>query len=307
MAMTVIENAVEWRQPVITMPLIQAFPELEKLDLTLLKDHLSDFKQYNEKKVVLSEDHSRLFGVFGRKSIIVPHQDLVEILGDVYYRLYNEDGVARVISHKNGAQVIITMELPLKTPLDVGNGDVCNLLIHATNSYDKGLSLKIQTGIMRLVCSNGAVLGTNIASINAREMFEGFNTKTLSAKVNRMIDKSKQVTDVWQRWMETPIQESIVQRVMGHVLPKKFVEPLLDRLTYPINKYALYNEVTRRATHDVRDDHSRYIVDNIIARIFYGNKLESCAMTMQAQRENMSSIPDDYINATVFETDDITH
>lgn len=307
MSVTVIENDLQWRQPITVMPLIQAFPELQNLSALAMEGMSSEFKQYNEKKVVLSEDHHRLFGVFGKKSVIVPHETLVEVMGDIYHKLYGEDGVATVNSMKDGAQVVITMELPLKNPINVGNGDVSNLMLYTTNSYDKGLSLKIQAGVMRLVCTNGAIIGARICGIDARELLDGFNSHTLAAKVNRMVDKAKTVTDVWQEWMQIMINRTTAMSVLGHYLPQKFIEPVLDMEEFPINKYALYNSLTRRSTHDLNTDRARYTVDNIIARIFYGDKLEKTMKQLELERNSELNIIDAEINDTVTETDEITH
>ena len=50
----------------------------------------SQWKQFEEKRVVVSEDHDRLFGVFP-KAVIVRHTELVESLQLMGQRLYGED------------------------------------------------------------------------------------------------------------------------------------------------------------------------------------------------------------------------
>lgn len=304
MPLTVIENDTAWRQPIEVLPLIQAFPELGALSKF---DAVKDFQQYNEKKVVLSDTHERLFGVFGRKSVIVKHEDLLDIMSSVYQKLYGDDGVINVNSMKDGAQIVISMELPLETPLDLGNGDKSNLLIHTSNSYDKGLGLKIQTGVMRVICTNGAILGSRIASINARELLDGFNTATLAAKVHRMVDKAKGVTDIWQKWLDVHIQRSVVASVLERRLPQKFVEPILELEDYPINKYELYNALTRRSSHDLNTERAKWQMDTVISKIFYGDYFEKTMKELAAERIDKLEIVDSEINDTVTEKDDIKH
>lgn len=304
MSLTIIENDTAWRQPIEVLPLIQAFPELGSLSKF---DAVKEFQQYNEKKVVLSEDHGRLFGVFGKKSVVVKHEDLLDIMSEVYQKLYGDDGTITINSMKDGAQVVISMELPLETPLNLGNGDVSNLLLHTSNSYDKGLSLKIQTGVMRVICTNGAILGSRIASINARELLDGFNTATLAAKVHRMVDKAKGVTNIWQKWLDVHLNRSVVASVLERRLPRKFVEPILEIEDFPINKYELYNDLTRRSSHDINTERGKWQMDSVIAKIFYGDYFEKAMKDMEAERIDQLEISDSEINDTFTETDDIKH
>lgn len=298
----IVENDTAWRQPVTVMPFMQAFPEMQALS-----GMSSEFRTYNEKKVVVNESRDRLFGVFGKKSVVVPHQDLVNIMEDVYKKLYSEDGEINVTSMKDGAQVVIKMDIPLETPLDVGNGDTSNLMLLAQNSYDHGLSLKIRTGIMRLICTNGAIAGEQIASITARELLDGFNSHTLAAKVNRMMEKSKILVDVWQKWMEIDIPRMVAGSVLEHHFPKKFIEPIMDMEDFPVSKYNLYNALTRRSTHDVNTEKARWQMDTAISRIFYSNSFEKFMRELELEKAEKLDIIDGEISDHVTETNEITH
>lgn len=268
--MNIVEIDDSWKQPIEVMPLAQAFPDLGVLQ----KTGFSEFKEFSERKVVLSQDHERLFGVFSKKSAIVPHTDLVDILSDVYHSLYkDQEGTMNVVSLKDGAAVRIELDLPLERQLDIGNGDKSNLKLFAYNSYDKSFSLKLRTGVMRLICMNGAMIGDQIGQLNGNELLDGWTTRSLSAKVRRLVDNSYKVTEVWQSWLDVEVPHIAAERVLSPVFPKKFVEPILEPQLYPMNMYDLYNHMTRRSTHDTRTDRSRILFDTQISSIFYGNKL----------------------------------
>jgi len=300
--MHIVENDLSWREPIEIMPLNQAFP-----DMSALAGLSAEFRRYEERKVVLNEDHSRLFGVFGKKAVVLPHLDLVNILSDTYERLYDQEGVMNINSVNNGAKITITMELPLEEPLDVGNGDKHNLLLLAQNGYTNGESPKIRMGVMRLICLNGAVIGKQIACIPAREMMDGFSTKTLAAKVNRLVDHSRKVTDVWQSWMGIQIPRLAASPLFENHFPSKFVEPILEDEVFPMSKYDLYNMMTRRATHDVASDLSRMVIDNRIATVFYGNAFEKATKMVEMELAQPLVIVDADISATRTETDEISH
>ena len=268
--MNIVEVDTSWRIPIETMPLCQAFPELRKLSDT----GMSEFKEFNERKVVISQDHEWLFGVFSKKSVVIPHEDLVNILSDSYHQLYkDQEGTMNVVPVKDGAAIRVEMDLPLERPLDIGNGDVSNLKLYAYNSYDKSFGLKIRMGVMRLICTNSAVIGDQIASLNGNELMDGWNTKSLSAKIDRLIKNSRKVTDVWQSWLDVEVPYVAAEKVFSNAFPKRFIEPILEPQLFPMNMYSLYNLMTRRATHDTRTDRSRIVFDTNISSIFYGNKL----------------------------------
>jgi len=268
--MNIVELDDAWRAPVEVMPLTQAFPQLRQLSDT----GLTEFKEFSERKVVLSKDHERLFGVFAKKAVVVPHEELVGILSDAYHSLYKDnEGTMNVVSLKDGAAIRVEMDLPLERPLDIGNGDVSNLKLYAYNAYDKSFGMQLRTGVMRLICMNGAVIGSKIGSLNANELMDGWTTKSLSAKVRRLIDNSYKVTDVWQSWLDVEVPYYAAERVLSRAFPKKFLEPILEPQLYPMNMYELYNQMTRRSTHDTRTDRSRIVFDTNISSIFYGNKL----------------------------------
>jgi len=309
--MNIVDNDDLWKVEIETLPLIQAFPELDKLS----KLGLNEFKEFNERKIVLSQDHERLFGVYTKKSVVIPHQELVNILSDTYHQLYKDsEGTMNVVSLKEGAAIRLEMDLPLERPLDIGNGDVSHLKLYAYNSYDKSFGLKIRTGVMRLICMNGAMIGTQIGQLNGNELLDGWSTRSLAAKVRRLVDNSYKVTDVWQSWLDVDVPFLAAQQVLSAQFPKKFIDPILDSTIFPMNMYELYNHLTRRSTHDTRTDRSRIYFDTQISSIFYGNKLlnairetdQFSKADVAANAVQMAYLEHD-LSEVLTETDEITH
>lgn len=309
--MNIVDVDDSWKQPIETMPLLQAFPDLLKFK----NSDVSEFREFSERKVVLSQDHERLFGVFNAKSVIVPHTDLVDILSDAYHQLYkDQEGTMNIISVKDGAAIKIEMDLPLERPLDIGNGDKSHLKLYAYNSYDKSFGLKLRTGVMRLICMNGAMIGDQIGQLNARELLDGWSTRSLAAKVRRLLDNSYKVTEVWQSWLDVEVPFTAADQVLSRSFPKKFVEPVLDPVLYPMNMYDLYNHMTRRSTHDTRTERSKILFDTQISSIFYGNKLiEAIRDNGHYSKVDVASnlLNDTYldhdISDIITETDEIHH
>lgn len=316
MAMQIIDECDDWKIPVKILPLTQAFPEMG----TLANSGIPEFKEYSERKVVLTEDHDRLFGVHSQRAIVIPHEELVNILMDTYTQLYpnSDDGIMNIISLKNGAAVKIEMDLPLERPLDIGNGDISNLKLYAFNAYDKSFALKLRTGVFRLICQNGAMIGEQISMLRAADLVDGWSTKSLAAKISRIVNHSHKVTDIWQSWLDIDVPHEAAYRALTNRFPEKFLEPILVKSKYPMNLYSLYNLMTRRSTHDTRTERSRVLFDSNISSIFYGRKMmeaikdvtgvESTTHSEQIMK-NSEFIPylDEEISDLVTVTDEIQH
>lgn len=267
--MNIIENNNLWRNPIETLPLNQAFPQMEQLaELGMLPA----FKQFDDKKVVLSKDHDRLFGVFSKKSVIVEHTEAVTMVNNVLTELYGEEPEIELTSMKNGAKIIAKFNLKGEKELDIGNGDLSNFNLLLTNSYDKALPFKLQIGCMRLVCTNGLILGQDIHSIKANQLLSGWTIEGLSKKVKKLTAQSHEIVNDWRRWTKIQIPRNVAVESLADKFPKKFIEPILEPANFPSSKWDLYNDLTRRSTHDIASESTRHSFDQIISRIFYGKK-----------------------------------
>ena len=295
-----IQTNDDWQQNVHIMPLTQLFNQRPELVAT----EGPQWKQFEEKRVVVSEDHDRLFGVFSKKAVIVRHTELVESLQLMGQRLYGEDLPLDVQSLDEGAKIIARLTLPDKYQLDVGNGDLSDMYLLAQNSYDHGYSFRLNIGVFRLVCTNGAVVGRTIDEIKAKEFVTRLKANT--ARLDRLVQKGADVVELWKTWMDVEIPRMPAELLLERYFPRKFYEPLLANATFPMSKYALYNLLTRRSTHDIADSKARWGVDNIIARLFYSPKLDQLAADYHNEI-NMPVFADEMISDSVTETDDITH
>lgn len=302
-----IETDTDWRQPVQILPLTQAFPDLNELSDSSKSLMLNQFKEYNTKRVILTEDHERLFGVFSNKAPIIRHTDFVEGIMQAYQRLFSEEPIINVRSFDGGAKMVIQCDLPERYNLDLGNSDVSTLMLLGQNSYDHSYSFRLNIGMMRLICTNGAVAGKIIESVRAQEFMNRMTSQTLPARIARLIDKATDLVDVWRTWFDVKLTSLPVNLILEKYFPKRFYEPLLEQCQFPINKYELYNLLTGRSTHDVTSDKHRWAVDNTIARLFYSQILDKASSDFEKELQATPILLDDYVTEHVTVTDDITH
>ena len=271
--MSVICKTEEWKQPIETMPLVQAFPELGQVE------------EFQEKKVVLSEDHKRLFGVFSAKTPILPHQEVMETFSTALNDIYNKDLDIELTVLKKGAQVRAKVDLP-DNIIDLGNGDTSHLRLYMYNSYDKGLPFVMRAGAFRHACENSMVLGTHIGKITSRDMVDSWSPEALGVKMERLIEKVNHVGSMWKVWAEKEIGFPTATEALGTKMPSKMLERFLDETIYPMSIWEFYNMLTQDITHGEYSDRARISYDGLISSIFYSpkNVIRQLSMSPEAER-----------------------
>lgn len=287
--MNIIMNSDDWKRPIEAIPMNQYY------------DTLGDSKLYDSKKVIVSADHDRLFGVFPKKSVVVEHEEAVNVVNDALKRLYGTDPEIKLTSLKEGAQIVAEFNLPDEKPVDIGNGDLSNFHLLLYNAYDKALPFKVQMGCMRLVCTNGMVLGKEINSIKAKELLDGWTPEHLSKKIEIMTKKSHSIVDTWRHWTTIQIPQVVAEASFESKFSKKFIEPILDPSNYPLSKWELYNLMTARSTHDSQSERAKRSFDQMISKIFYGSK------SPMYDFEKTLEIPDEEISSEQTATEEIYH
>jgi hypothetical protein len=247
-----------WDQPIETLPLIQAFPQFNEI------------KEFKDKNVVLTADHERLFSVISPRKKIIHHRDAVEMIGNAVNEIYNEDPTVKIRSLKQGAQIRAEFKLPEPIVLDL-DGDVNELMLYLYNSYDNSLPFKMRIGAMRQICTNGAVIGDEIACMKGRDMANEWSPAGLSNMITKMIDDAQAVVTAWRKWRTIDIDYDFAIDVLQDRLPKSLVQKLMVE-EYPKSLWELYNDLTYMATHKSPSDRARVSFDSAIAQIFYSRR-----------------------------------
>jgi len=250
-----------WTQPISILPMKQAFPELGTLE------------EFSEKNVVLTEDHKRLFSVVSQKSVILHHQDAVEMIDNAIEEAYGGKPRIELHSYKQGAQIKARFTLPEEPLIDLGNGDVNTFHVLLYNSYDRSLPFKLRVGAYRAICDNGMVLGNDIASIAGKDLLDGWSPEGVSSKLKDMMDNAVNIYDLWKRWQNIELAYLDALEAVGNKLPKKMIGAIEARETeFPMNIWDYYNVLTAMSTHESRTDRAKTSFDGTISNIFYSRK-----------------------------------
>lgn len=259
--MNIIQNNDLWQLPVEILPYNQAFPQT------------ADHKQFDEKKAVLSADHEILFGVHNSRAFIMPHLEALQIINDALVSMFDEAPTMEVTSVKNGATIRAKISLEPFPVIDMPGNDRNKIHLLFGNSYEKPSKFKMNLGVYREICSNGAVVGMTVAGFTSRQLIdEGYNDVSIQSKIARLVDEAKYLYDLWTCWQDVHLGYEQSMEIFG----KKFSESTLERIIvpdlYPRNMWDVYNDFTSYSTHDSKTASGQMTTDDTIASLFYGRK-----------------------------------
>lgn len=254
--MTIHANNENWKVPVEVLPLTQAFPVLDTI------------KEFREKTVVVTQDHSRLFGVVSSKTPVLFHKDVLNTFNDAAKEFFGEEQSIDVLCTKEGAAIKATLQFP-DHRIVLNDGDTSYLKVLIYNSYDKSISFQLRTGALRTACENSMVLGTGFGKINSRDLVDGFSPETLTQHFNRVLERGVAVKETWELWNGVSMDADLLTSLIERKLPGKFVDQALSSITFPNSVWEVYNGLTSIATHGFFTDRTKSSVNDVLANIFY--------------------------------------
>lgn len=257
--MNIIQNNDLWQREVEILPYIQAFPQM------------LETQQFDEKKVVISEDHDLLFGIHSSKSFLIRHTEALEIVNDAIVKMFNAEPRIEVTSVKQGSKIRAKIALDSFPEIDLGGGDVNQPFLFLNNSYARAGDFKLDLGVFRQICSNGAVVGHSVAGFNSKQLIdEGFNATSIQGKIARIIDDAKFLTDLWMSWKDTKLGYEESYAIFEKKFSKATLESILNPELFPMNMWDCYNAFTAHSTHVSKTASAQIATDNIITSLFYG-------------------------------------
>lgn len=264
--MEITATSDDYKNPIEVIPLSQYFNEKGE-------DVLGQHREFKEKKIVVSEDHERLYSVVSNKTPIIHHHDAIEVVHDAIEKIYDMPPVVDLTSMHTGASIMANFKLPVPETVRFAEGDESTISIILFNSYERKFPFKLKTGLYRMVCSNGMLVGDEIASLNARQMIaDGFSKDNLSPNIERLITRTKSIEQFWQKWKDIEIPADVAIQLIEKNLSKKLYKDLIDEARFPMKLWEFYNEITRISTHETSTFYSNVVSDLSISKMFYSSK-----------------------------------
>lgn len=249
----------EWRQPVIRVPLTQAFPQLDEV------------KEFRSKICLFNHNRTKVFDVVSPKYQVIEHGKAFDTVQEALNKYFDTEVKSSVRSINGGSRIRAEFKLPIK-PITVARVDVSEITLVMRNSYDRTWVFSALLGAFRQVCSNGAMVGSKFGGIRGKHVsISGEDDSEFMQSPDHMISKAPRLKDLWQEWADVKVSYDEAYVLLDNQFPDKYLEPILQTERFPKTKWELYNDLTRFATHDTKSIARRVEFDEKIANIFYGD------------------------------------
>lgn len=251
-----VVSVPDWKTKVVSVPLNQAFPELNEV------------KEFRNRVCLFNEDRTRLFDVVSSRYALIEHEAAINTIGSAlatYFGNAVED--PKVVSWKNGACIRAQFKLPLPM-LRVAEGDITELSIEMFNSYDRSMPFSAYLSGLRLVCKNGMRMHRSFGYVSGKHIGLNRNNAIL-LQLDNMVKSQDGLRATWIRWMEEKVVVEELPNILGTFLPKKLTDSIIESATENTTKWELYNQLTYYSTHETKTLQRRVELDGIIANIAY--------------------------------------
>lgn len=275
----VTENNSLWKQPIEVTTMYQLYPAL------------ADQREYHEKKVIVTQDHTRLFGVVNHKTPVIRHTDLMDMLQQALARFpAANDATIDLIALEGGAKIKVRVDFP-QYEVRVDN-DVSHLRAYLFNNYALQTSqFSLRTGGFRHECENSMIFGSAIGGAKAKELIENWSPDGFVARIERELSRASDVQHTWKIWQEHMIDQSTAFKLIDGKFSKAIVNSVLQKELFPRTLWDFYNDLTMEMTHGDHTEGKQWQGELMIANLFYNRtgklrKIPELAQLAEALIEN---------------------
>ncbi len=214
------------------------------------------------KSAVYRSDTKQPIGIVSDKYEIIKHKDVIESFRKSL-KSYKHTEKIQVI--KNGAQLFATYTFK-EIQVEVKKNDIVGLQIVVKNSYDGTNSLQIALGALRLVCTNGMIIGKQFFSYNQRHIGssgKSIDTNILSDKVSMLTGQFKDALPFFQEMGRHTIKRS-VDELYDHekvMLPNYLLKEAQKQYGKEKTVWEYYNTLTSVISHNLKKENPQVTID----------------------------------------------
>lgn len=215
----------------------------------------------SNRQAVVRTDSNVAIGVVSKKYALVPHAEVVEGFREA---LKGHKVNESIRTTHNGARMHLELMLP-DVRVDIGGGDEVALRLVVENSYDGSHKLQIIFGALRLVCSNGMVIGRKFLSLNRRHI------GTVGVDVEMVRKQVEMLTELFKKELPTMKEMNTTRLVPA---PAEFFDPKTLHIPAYLTKIAAknyvdakgktvwdaYNATTAAITHSMKKDSPESVI-----------------------------------------------
>lgn len=135
-------------------------------------------------------------------------------------------------------------------------GDYVGMNLILENSYDGSFPVGIRLGALRLVCTNGMIVGETYSYIRKKHT-QNLEIEDMFKGVVQSIEMFQNESNVWQAWTEKEITaENALSIIKADEIAERHQENILGKLMAEdvdiLTLWVIYNVITAYITHEVK-------------------------------------------------------
>jgi len=235
------------------------FPNVGEMPVSWGRD--KDTRLAGNHKAIVDLDTGKLFSIVSKDYRIIRHEEAIE---EVEQELSRTKGLgdyeAVTDFYNDGGRMRRTYRFK-EVALQVKKGDFINPELHLFNSYDKTWPFIIHLGALRVVCSNGLVMGENLLHLRRRHIYE-LGRMNVAEEVGTLFTRFNQQAERWKGWTEKRLAPRTYTKVLEVMrLGVKATQTIEDKASeeasgldpdgFPIiSVWEFYNLLTWHITHN---------------------------------------------------------
>lgn len=165
--------------------------------------------------------------------------------------------------------------------IDIGHGDSVNPRIEVFNSYDGSWAKRMNWGALRLICSNGLVVGEAFATYR-REHHQIFRIEDMAEQIEVGFAQFESHTEAWKNWVDVNTTSTEVEKTLEAMkftkteaaeiltLEEEGSKTRLETVGIDggTNQWILYNVIMQYLTHKVASHVKRARYEARARRLF---------------------------------------
>jgi len=211
-------------------------------------------------KAIVDANTGKVFSIVSNDYRIITHEQAIEQVQSIIEKTEDLGGYdLKVHFYNDGGRMRCTFTFP-RIAAEIRRGDLVNLQLHLSNSYDVTWPFMVVLGAFRLVCTNGLVVGKKILQIKKRHVFE-LDDLNIEQTITFATDRFQKQSGEWRDLDNIPLEPAVYGQVMeamqfGKQATEEIVHQISQEATgydehdFPLmSLWAFYNVITWYLTH----------------------------------------------------------
>ncbi|MDD5723114.1 MAG: DUF932 domain-containing protein [Syntrophales bacterium] len=227
----------------------------------------------NEYKAIVDSNTGKVFSIVSKDYKIISHEQAIEQIESV---IAKNDNLGRydtkIDLYNGGGRMRCTFTFP-EISAEIERGDYINPQLHLSNSYDVTWPFVVTLGALRVLCSNGLVIGVEIFNIKKRHVYE-LDELHIRESIANATKRFKKQTEKWRNLTDIPLHPKTYERVMRSMkFGKNAAEEIQHRIDHDadghnnknfavISLWTFYNVLTWYITHKAVSLNHRVEMEN---------------------------------------------